>query len=202
MDILIENKDVWVQRLSYVGEVGYELYIKYSEAKLIFNKIIEIGKKYNLSLCGAHAMDILRMESGFLHWGHDISPEENQFEAGLNFAISFKKNFDFIGKDSLLKINQSGVKKKFIMLTLDNTKPGEPLALHFEPIYIDGKICGNTTSANYSFNYNKNLLFGYVSTDLKIEDIASKKIEVEIEKIKYKASILLKPLKDPKIKLN
>ena len=88
------------------------------------------------------------------------------------------------------------------MLTLDNTKPGEPLALHFEPIYIDGKISGNTTSANYSFNYNKNLLFGYVSTDLKIEDLANKKIEVEIEKIKYKASILLKPLKDSKIKLN
>ena len=201
-NILIENKNVWIQRLSYVGEVGYELYIKYSESKIIFNKIIEIGKKYKLSLCGAHAMDILRMESGFLHWGHDISPEENQFEAGLNFAISFKKNFDFIGKDALLKINNSGVKKKFIMLTLNNAKPGEPLALHYEPIYIDGKMCGNTTSANYSFNYNKNLLFGYVSCDLKVEDIAKQKIEVEIEKIKYTASLLLKPLKDPKIKFN
>ena len=88
------------------------------------------------------------------------------------------------------------------MLTLDNTKQGEPLALHFEPIYIDGKISGNTTSANYSFNYNKNLLFGYISTDLNVEDLANKKIEIEIEKIKYKASVLLKPLKDPKIKLN
>ncbi len=201
-NILIEKKDVWVQRLSYVGEVGYELYIKCSDAKLIFNKIIEIGKNYNLSLCGAHAMDILRMESGFLHWGHDISPEENQFEAGLNFAVSFKKNYDFIGKQALLKIDKDKTKKKFIMLTLDNTKPGQPLALHFEPIYIDGKISGNTTSANYSFNYNKNLLFGYVSTDLRIDQLINKKIEVEIEKVKYKASILLKPLKDPQIKLN
>ena len=201
-NILIENKNIWIQRLSYVGEVGFELYIKYSESKIIFNKIIEIGKKYKLSLCGAHAMDILRMESGFLHWGHDISPEENQFEAGLNFVISFKKNFDFIGKDALLKINKSGVKKKFIMLTLNNTKPGEPLALHYEPIFIDGKMCGNTTSANYSFNYNVNLLFGYVSSDLKVEDIAKQRIEVEIEKIKYPASLLLKPLKDPKIKFN
>ena len=147
-------------------------------------------------------MDILRMESGFLHWGHDISPEENQLEAGLRFAISFKKNVDFLGKDALLKIKQEKIKKKFLMLTLDNAKPGEPLSLHFEPIYIDGKISGNTTSANYSFNYNKNLLFGYVSTDLNIEDLVNKKIEVEIEKIKYKASLLLKPLKDPKIKLN
>ena len=201
-NILIENKNVWVQRLSYVGEIGYELYIKISDAKLIFNKIIEVGKKYNISLCGAHAMDILRMESGFLHWGHDISPEENQLEAGLNFAISFKKNYDFIGKQALLKINKDKIKKKFIMLTLDNTEPGKPLALHFEPIYIDGKICGNTTSANYSFNYNKNLLFGYVSTDFAVEELVNKKIEVEIEKVKYKASLLLKPLKDPKIKLN
>ncbi len=201
-NIKIENSNVWVQRLSYVGEVGYELYINNSEAKLIFNKIIDIGKKFNLSLCGAHAMDTLRMESGFLHWGHDISPEENQLEAGLNFAISFKKNYDFIGKQALLKIDKNKVKKKFIMLTLDNTKPGEPLALHFEPIYIDGKICGNTTSANYSFNYNKNLLFGYVSTNLKVEQLLEKKIQVEIEKVKYDASLLLKPLKDPKIKLN
>ncbi len=201
-NIKIENNDVWVQRLSYVGEVGYELYINNSEAKLIFNKITELGKKFNLSLCGAHAMDTLRMESGFLHWGHDISPEENQLEAGLNFTISFKKNYDFIGKQALLKIDKNKVKKKFIMLTLNNTKPGEPLALNFEPIYIDGKICGNTTSANYSFNYNKNLLFGYVSTDLKVEQLLEKKIQVEIEKVKYDASLLLKPLKDPKIKLN
>ena len=88
------------------------------------------------------------------------------------------------------------------MLTLDDSTPGNPLALHFEPIYIDGKICGNTTSANYSFNYNKNLLFGYVSTDLSIEELSNKKIQVEIEKKKYQASLLLKPLKDPQIKLN
>ena len=63
------------------------------------------------------------------------------------------------------------------MLTLDDSTPGNPLALHFEPIYIDGKICGNTTSANYSFNYNKNLLFGYVSTDLSIEELSNKKFK-------------------------
>ncbi len=200
-NVLVENKEVWVQRLSYVGEIGYELYIKFSEAKLIFDKINQEGKKFNLSLCGAHAMDILRMESGFLHWGHDISPEENQFEAGLNFAVSFKKNYDFIGKQALLKMNKDKIKKKFIMLSLDNTKPGEPLALHFEPIYINGKICGNTTSANYSFNYNKNLLFGYVTTDFKIDELSNEKIQVEIEKVKYKASLISKPLKNPRTKL-
>ena len=90
-NIKINDKTVWIQRLSYVGELGYELYIKNDEAKEIYNLIVESGKDFNLSHCGAHAMDIMRMESGFLHWGHDISPEENQYQAGLNFAISFKK---------------------------------------------------------------------------------------------------------------
>ena len=89
--IQINNIDVIVQRLSYVGENGFELYMDINNSKKIFNLINEIGKEYNLSLCGMHALDTMRMETGFLHWGHDISPEENQYQAGLNFAISFKK---------------------------------------------------------------------------------------------------------------
>ena len=141
-----------------------------------------------------HAMDIMRMETGFLHWGHDISPEENQYEAGLNFAISFKKNIDFIGKKTLLKLKEIKQKKKFLMLTLTQSKPGEPLMLHDEPIYIEGKIVGRTTSGNYSFNFNKNLAFGYVKTDEDLELIKGKLIEIEIEKKKYKAEVLTKPL--------
>ena len=141
-----------------------------------------------------HAMDIMRMESGFLHWGHDISPEENQYEAGLNFAISYKKNIDFIGKQSLIKIKEKKQIKQFVMLTLKDSKPGEPLMLHDEPIYLEGKIIGRTTSGNYSFNFNKNLAFGYIKIDGDINSIKNKLIEIEIEKNKYKAEILTKPL--------
>ena len=141
-----------------------------------------------------HAMDIMRMESGFLHWGHDISPEENQYEAGLNFAISYKKNVDFIGKKALLKIKDKKQIKKFIMLTLKKSRPGEPLILHDEPIYLDGKIIGRTTSGNYSFNFNKNLAFGYVKIDEDLSSLKNKPIEIEVEKAKHKAEILLDPL--------
>ena len=110
-NILIDNTKVWTQRLSYVGELGYELYVKISDAKKIYELIIEKGKKFNLSNCGMHALDTMRMESGFLHWGHDISPEENQFESGLNFTISNKKNINFIGKKSLAKINKKKSRK-------------------------------------------------------------------------------------------
>merc|ERR1712127_481541 len=109
--ITIEGVKIWAQRLSYVGELGFELYIEFKDAKKIFEIIINKGKDFNLSNCGMHAMDIMRMESGFLHRGHDISPEENQYEAGLNFAISYKKRIDFIGRKSLLKIKDKKQKK-------------------------------------------------------------------------------------------
>ena len=106
-EIKINNKKIWAQRLSYVGELGFELYIRMSESREIYNLIVEKGKEFDLSHCGMFAMDTMRMEKGYLHWGHDMSPEENQYEAGLSFTISYKKNVDFIGKEALLKIRGS-----------------------------------------------------------------------------------------------
>ena len=199
--IKINNKEIWAQRLSYVGELGFEIYIKMSEAKEIYNFIIDKGKEFKLSHCGMFAMDTMRMESGFLHWGHDISPEENQYEAGLEFAISYKKNVNFIGKDAILKIKDKKPIKKFVSLFLNNGKPGEPLLLHDEPIYYEDKIIGRTTSGNYSFNYKKSLAFGYINSSQNIEEIKNKRIFIEVEKKKYPATILDRPLKSSKIKL-
>ena len=191
--IMINNKEIWAQRLSYVGELGFELYIKMNESREIYNLIVKNGKEFQLSNCGMLAMDTMRMESGFLHWGHDISPEENQFESKLNFTVSFNKNIEFIGKQSLLKIKEKKLSKNFVMLTLDDSEPGNPLMLHDEPIYLDDKIIGRTTSGNYSFNFKKNLAFGYIKEDLT-KDNKEKKIYIEIEKKKYLASIIPKPL--------
>ena len=141
-----------------------------------------------------HAMDIMRMESGFIHWGHDISPEENQYQAGLKFAISYKKNIDFIGKEALMKIKDKELNKRLMMFTLKENKPGEPLLLHDEPIYLDDKIIGRTTSGNYSFCYEKNLSFGYVNSGNSYETLKDKNIFIEVEKKKYPVDILQEPL--------
>ena len=199
-NIKLGSIKVWAQRLSYVGELGYELYIKNENAKEIYNLLVKSGKEFGISHCGAHTMDTMRMESGFLHWGHDISPEENQYQAGLNFTISFKKKFDFIGRDKLLEIKDQKFDRRFVMLVLKENKAGSPLLLHEEPIYLDNDIIGKTTSGNYSFNYNKNLSFGYIKSDLSNEDIAKKEIFVEIEKTKYQADLLTKPLKQSNFK--
>ena len=198
--ISIEGIKIWAQRLSYVGELGYELYVEFKDAKKIYELIIDKGKNFNLSNCGMHAMDIMRMESGYLHWGHDISPKENQYEAGLNFAISFKKDVNFLGKDALLEMKDKKPNKRLVMLILKNSKPGEPLLLHDEPIYLDDKIIGETTSGNYSFNFNKNLSFGYIKSNLGNEELFKKNLYIEVEKKKYLAEILLKPLKHSNFK--
>ena len=192
--IKINEISVWAQRLSYVGELGYELYIDSRDAKNLYKILIEEGKNFELSHCGMHAMDIMRMESGFVHWGHDISPEENQYEAGLNFAISYKKNVNFIGKEALIKIKDKKPKKQLMMFVLQDNKPGEPLLLHEEPIYFENKIIGRTTSGNYSFCYNKNLFFGYVNSENSYETLKDKKIFIEVEKKKYLLLILESPL--------
>ncbi len=192
--IQIDNIDIFAQRLSYVGEYGFELYMDINNSKKIFNLITDNGKEFNLSLCGMHALDTMRMETGFLHWGHDISPEENQYQAGLSFLISYKKNIDFIGKKALSQIKDKPLDKRMMMFTLKNNEPGQPLLLHDEPIYLDDKIIGRTTSGNYSFCYNKNLSFGYINSGNTKETLKDKNIYIEIEKKKYKADILQEPL--------
>jgi len=135
------------------------------------------------------------MEKGYLHWGHDISPAENPFEAGLSFAVKLNKKEDFIGKEYLIKNKNIG-KKRLLMFILNESSPGNPLLLHDEPIYYNGKIVGETTSGNYSFIYNKNLVFGYIDSKL-VFNIKNSFFEIEVAKKKYKSSVLYQALHDP-----
>jgi len=102
----------------------------------------------------------------------------------------------------LLKLKDLKLTKRFIMLSLKKNTPGKPLLLHDEPIFLDNKIIGRTTSGNYSFNYNKNLSFGYIKTDLSNSDLTNKNLFIEIAKIKYPAVLEIIPLKNKSIRLN
>ena len=137
------------------------------------------------------------MEKGYLHWGHDISPEENPYEANLGFTVKLNKKYDFIGKAKLQEVKDTP-KKQFVMLTLVDSKPGEPLLLHDEPIYLNNKIVGETTSGNFSFCYNKNIAFGYINSNIDKNNVKDNFFEIEVAKNKYKAHLELEPLHDPK----
>ena len=99
------------------------------------------------------------------------------------------------------KIKSNKINRRFAMFVLKENKPGFPLLLHEEPIYLENKIIGKTTSGNYSFNYNKNISFGYVNTEISNDELKDKKIYIEIEKQKYLAEVLFKPLKQSDYKL-
>ena len=172
-----------------------------NESREVYNLIVDKGKEFNLSHCGMFAMDTMRMEKGYLHWGHDMSPEENQYEAGLAFTISLKKDINFIGKKAIDKIKNEKIKKKIVILTLKNSQPGSPLLLHDEPIYCDGKIIGRTTSGNYSFNYKKNMAFGYINSGFNLNSLIGKSLEIEVEKSRHESTIETRPLHDPENKL-
>ena len=138
---------------------------------------------------------ILRLEKKFLHWGHDITSENNPFEAGLGFAVNFKKDFDFIGRKALEKIKDTVPKKKLELFSLKkNFRPGYPLLLHDEPIIHNNEIIGNTTSSNYSFCYKKNICLAYIKGELK--DYRNLTVEVEGERylIKHEKSAIHDPL--------
>ena len=190
----ISKTKVWFQRLSFVGELGWEIYIPKKKAIEIFNKIYILGKKYKLGYSGMHTLDILRLEKKFLHWGHDITSETNPIEAGLSFAVDLKNENNFIGRNAIENIiNKKAFKRQLDLFSLrDKFVPGEPLLLHDEPIYSKNKLVGSTTSSNYSFCYKKNICLAYVRNDVAKEDL-----HIEVEGKKYRLRHEIKSLHDP-----
>ena len=141
-----------------------------------------------------HALDILRLEKKFLHWGHDITSENNPFEAGLTFAVNFKKDTDFIGRKALERIRDIRPKKKLELFSLKNNLiAGKPLLLHDEPIFYKDEMVGSTTSSNYSFCYKKNICLAYIKGDLNNYE----GLTLEVEGKKYALNHEKLALHDP-----
>ena len=128
----------------------------FRKIKEVYETIVNEEKEFKLVHAGAHSMDIMRMEKGYLHWGHDISPAENPYEANLGFTLKLIKD-DFVGKDYLKK--KKIYLKKLAMFTINDAEPGNPLTLHDEPIFLENKIVGESTSGNYSFCYDKSMVW-------------------------------------------
>ena len=191
---VFKNK-IWFQRLSFIGELGWEIYIPIKKTNIFFKKIRKLGKEYNLTFSGMHALDILRLEKKFLHWGHDITSENNPLEAGLSFAVNFKKNVNFIGREALEKLKSNPCKKTLELFSLKNNfKPGEPLMLHDEPIYNKyNEIIGYTTSSNHSFCFKKNLCLAYINNNSENFE----NLEIEVEGRRYALNLEKKALFDP-----
>ncbi len=184
-------------RISYVGELGWELYVPSEFAVGVFDRLVEAGAPLGLRLAGLHVLDSCRIEKAYRHFGHDITDEDTPLEAGLGFAVRFDKNQPFIGRDALLRQKERGLGKRLVQFALEDP---EPLIYHNEPIYRDGEIVGYITSANYGHHLGRAIGLGYIShadgVDADYVNAGSYEIEVACERVPARAS--LRPMYDPK----
>jgi 4-methylaminobutanoate oxidase (formaldehyde-forming) len=145
-------------RVSYVGELGWELYVSADQAAHVLETLVDAGEDVGLRLCGLHAMDSCRIEKAFRHFGHDITDEDHVLEAGLGFAVKPAKG-DFIGRGAVLARREAGLARRLVQFRL--TDPA-PLLYHGEPILRDGRIVGHVTSGNYGHALGGAIGLGYV----------------------------------------
>ena len=181
-------------RVSYVGELGWELYISSDQCGHIFETIFDAGSDHNLKLCGMHMMDSCRIEKAYRHFGHDITCEDHVLEAGLGFAVDTAKP-DFIGKKAVIDKKECGLEKRLVQFQL--TDP-EPLLYHNEPIMRDGEIVGYISSGNYGHKLGGAIGMGYVPCKSESpEELLSSKFEIDVAGTICAAKASLKPLYDP-----
>lgn len=182
-------------RVSYVGELGWELYVSSEMAGHAFETIWEAGQGMGLKLCGMHMMDSCRIEKGFRHFGHDITCEDHVIDAGLGFAVKTDKA-DFIGKSAVLERKETGPKNRMVQFRL--TDP-EPLLFHNEPLIRDGEIVGYISSGNYGHSLGGAIGMGYVPCEGEsAADVLASSYEIDVMGTKVRAEASLKPMYDPK----
>ena len=181
-------------RVSYVGELGWELYISSDMAAHAFETLLEAGQSHGLKLCGMHMMDSCRIEKGFRHFGHDITAEDHVLEAGLGFAVSKTKS-DFIGRDAVNRKRDEGLQSRMVQFKL--TDP-DPLLYHNEPILRDGDIVGYLSSGNYGHALGGAIGLGYVPCPGETPaQLLASNFEIDVAGTKVKAEASLKPMYDP-----
>ena len=182
-------------RISYVGELGWELYISSEMANHIFEVIVAAGEDFDLKLCGMHAVDSCRIEKAFRHFGHDITCEDHVLEAGLGFAVDSSKA-RFLGRDAVLEKKSQGISKKLLQFFL---KDPQYLLYQNEPIYRDGKLVSYIRSGAYGYSLKGAVGLGYIPCEgEEPNDLLRSSFEIDVAGCRVPALASNRPLYDPK----
>ncbi|MGH3044834.1 MAG: aminomethyltransferase family protein, partial [Gaiellaceae bacterium] len=177
-------------RVTYVGELGWELYCPTEFGRRLWDTIWDAGADHGLVAGGYKAIDSLRLEKGYRVWGADITPDETPYEAGLGFAVKLDKG-DFLGRDALVAAQEAQVERKLACLVLDDPRS---VALGSEPVRMDGEILGRVTSGGYGYSVERSIAYAYVPAD---SAEAERAVEVEIFGDWVPGRIADEPLWDP-----
>ena len=187
---------VRASRITFVGELGWELYIPTEFMQDTYDRIVAAGAEWGLAHAGYHALNSLRTEKAYRHWSHDITDEDSPLEAGLDFVVKWDKPGGFVGREALLEQREQGLSRHLVQLRL---KDPEPLIYHNEPIWRDGTLVGHITSGAYGHTLGGAVGLGYVSAipGDAAEAVLEGTYEVEVACEKIAAEVSLRPLYDP-----
>ena len=185
-------------RITYVGELGWELYVPAEFAVSVYTALIEAGAGFGLRAAGYYAIDSLRMEKGYRAWGADVTPDYTPYEAGLGFAVRLDKGVDFIGREALMRQKEAGITRRLVQFTLEDP---DAIAFGKELILRDGEAVGEVTSAAYGHTLGRAVAMGYVKNADGVADrefIETGRYEIDIAGERFAAAPHLRPPYDPK----
>jgi 4-methylaminobutanoate oxidase (formaldehyde-forming) len=189
----------YAARVSYVGELGWELYVPVDQARHGFDYLWQHGESHGLRLAGMHTLDSCRMEKKFVHYGHDIADQDTPLECGMGFVCAFDKDIPFTGRDAILKQKESGsfMHKRLVQFLLQD--PQAMLYSH-EPILRDGVIVGHLTSGNYGHTLGGSVGLGYIEVEDEVnkEYLESGNFAIDVGGDQVPAKASLSAMYDPK----
>lgn len=191
---------VIANRLTYVGELGWELLIPVEFTAHVYERLLEAGTAFNLTHAGHAAVDSCRMEKAYRRWGHDIDEESTPQDAGLKFAVDFDKP-EFIGRDAVVAQAENGIiKQRLVLFQLEQDDDDAPVLYHGEPIFSGDQCLGAITSGAWGHRIGKSLGIGYISDpeNVTLDRIKSYDFEIEVAMKRFKAKAQLRPWYDPK----
>jgi 4-methylaminobutanoate oxidase (formaldehyde-forming) len=183
-------------RVSFVGELGWELYAPVESLAPLYDRILLAGRAFGLRLAGYHALDGLRAEKGFRHWGADMGPADSPYEAGLGFTVSLDKETAFVGREALLRRSRRPLSRRLVHVRLAGP---EPLLYHGESLLRRGAIIGRVTSGAYGYSIGASVGLAFVDRgpDELEAIVAANDLEVEIAGARVPAILSTRPFYDP-----
>ena len=177
-------------RISYVGELGWEIYAPFEFGRKLWDALWEAGRHKDVVAAGLGAFDSLRLEKGYRLWGNELHTDYNPFEAGIGFAVRMRKG-DFIGRDALAEARANGLTRKLCCMTLDLL---DAVVMGKEPILVDDTVVGYVTSANYGYSIDRGIAYGYLPLE---HSNVSTAVEIEYFGERIPATVSNEPLWDP-----
>ena len=188
---------VLAMRITYVGELGWELHLPTEYAATVYDALHAAGAEHGLRNAGYRAIETLRLEKGYRAWSSDIGPDHTPDEAGLGWAVKMRSNIQFKGRDAIAAQREAGVKKMLATFTTD----ANTILSGRETIYRNGDRCGWLSSGGFGHSLNKSIGMGYVRADHVIDRdyVLSGDYELEVATLRVPAKVTLAPLHDPKM---